>query len=130
FARLLEKNYLKEADPVRGRFRSFLLACVSHFLSNEWNRERATEAWWGFRLRSMRSRQNAGIPWSRRARKPRRDYTNGSTLFRFSIRYRRPCAGSTHRTISSIGSKNWLRFSRRAIPCSTQKSHANGISPK
>jgi RNA polymerase sigma-70 factor (ECF subfamily) len=33
FARLLEKNYLKEADPVRGRFRSFLLAWA--ILSNE-----------------------------------------------------------------------------------------------
>ncbi len=35
FARLLEKRYLRDADPARGRFRSFLLASLKHFLSNE-----------------------------------------------------------------------------------------------
>jgi RNA polymerase sigma-70 factor (ECF subfamily) len=35
FARVLEKNYFSQADPDRGRFRTFLLACVRHFLSNE-----------------------------------------------------------------------------------------------
>lgn len=38
FARLLEKGYLRDADPVRGRFRSFLLAAMRHFLSNERDR--------------------------------------------------------------------------------------------
>jgi RNA polymerase sigma-70 factor (ECF subfamily) len=41
FARLIEKNYLKDADRTRGRFRSFLLASVKHFLSNESDRNRA-----------------------------------------------------------------------------------------
>jgi RNA polymerase sigma-70 factor (ECF subfamily) len=41
FARLIEKNYLKDADRTRGRFRSFLLASVKHFLSNESDRDRA-----------------------------------------------------------------------------------------
>ena len=40
FARLLEKHYLRDADPSRGRFRSFLLASLKHFLSNE--RDKAT----------------------------------------------------------------------------------------
>jgi RNA polymerase sigma-70 factor (ECF subfamily) len=40
FSRLLEKHYLRDADPTRGRFRSFLLASLKHFLSNE--RDRAT----------------------------------------------------------------------------------------
>jgi RNA polymerase sigma factor (sigma-70 family) len=35
FTRVLEKHYLKDARPERGRFRSFLLASVRHFLSNE-----------------------------------------------------------------------------------------------
>jgi RNA polymerase sigma-70 factor (ECF subfamily) len=34
FARLLEKGSLQLADPQRGRFRSFLLTSVSHFLGN------------------------------------------------------------------------------------------------
>ncbi len=38
FARLLEKKWLAEADPARGRFRTFLLAALKHFLANEWNR--------------------------------------------------------------------------------------------
>jgi RNA polymerase sigma-70 factor (ECF subfamily) len=41
FARLLEKNALKAADPVRGRFRSFLLSSLEHFLSNERERQQA-----------------------------------------------------------------------------------------
>jgi RNA polymerase sigma factor (sigma-70 family) len=36
FARLLEKKWLAQADPERGRFRSFLLACCKNFLVNEW----------------------------------------------------------------------------------------------
>jgi RNA polymerase sigma-70 factor (ECF subfamily) len=41
FAKLLEKHYVRDADPERGRFRSFLLAAVTHFLSNERDRETA-----------------------------------------------------------------------------------------
>src|SRR5947207_2947122 len=35
FTLLLEKHYLRDADRQRGRFRSFLLASVQHFLANE-----------------------------------------------------------------------------------------------
>jgi len=38
FARLLEKNYLASVTPGVGRFRSFLLASLKHFLANEWDR--------------------------------------------------------------------------------------------
>jgi RNA polymerase sigma-70 factor (ECF subfamily) len=38
FARLLEKNWLADADRERGRFRSFLLASLKHFLANEWDK--------------------------------------------------------------------------------------------
>jgi RNA polymerase sigma-70 factor (ECF subfamily) len=38
FARLLEKKYLLDADRERGKFRSFLLTAVKHFLANEWDR--------------------------------------------------------------------------------------------
>jgi len=40
FARFLEKNYLKDVDPAKGKFRSFLLASVNHLLSNERDRAR------------------------------------------------------------------------------------------
>ena len=38
FARLLAKNYLAGADESRGRFRSFLLSSLKHFLANEWDK--------------------------------------------------------------------------------------------
>jgi RNA polymerase sigma-70 factor (ECF subfamily) len=41
FARLLEKGTLAAAEPARGRFRSFLMADCSHFLSNRHDRDRA-----------------------------------------------------------------------------------------
>jgi DNA-directed RNA polymerase specialized sigma24 family protein len=41
FAVLLEKNYLRDARKERGRFRSFLLTAVKHFLSNQKAREQA-----------------------------------------------------------------------------------------
>lgn len=40
FERFLEKSDFHDADPLRGRFRSFLLACVKHFLANEWNKQK------------------------------------------------------------------------------------------
>jgi DNA-directed RNA polymerase specialized sigma24 family protein len=41
FGLLIEKNYLLDADAKRGRFRSFLLAAVKHFLANERDRANA-----------------------------------------------------------------------------------------
>jgi RNA polymerase sigma factor (sigma-70 family) len=41
FARLLEKDSIKTANRDRGRFRSFLLASIKHFLANEWDRANA-----------------------------------------------------------------------------------------
>jgi RNA polymerase sigma-70 factor (ECF subfamily) len=43
FERLLAKNCVKDADAARGRFRSFLLAALKHFLANEWDREKAVK---------------------------------------------------------------------------------------
>jgi DNA-directed RNA polymerase specialized sigma24 family protein len=43
FARLLAKHYLEKADRRRGKFRSFLLAALKHFLANEWDRVRAAK---------------------------------------------------------------------------------------
>lgn len=41
FAWVLERDWLERADQKRGRFRSFLLTSMSHFLSNEWDKSRA-----------------------------------------------------------------------------------------
>jgi RNA polymerase sigma factor (sigma-70 family) len=41
FFRLLQKNYLAGVHPRKGKFRSFLLAAMNHFLAKEWERARA-----------------------------------------------------------------------------------------
>lgn len=41
FARLLARNYLNVADRNKGRFRSFLLGSMEHFLAREWKRAHA-----------------------------------------------------------------------------------------
>ena len=38
FLRLLAGHGLESVDPSKGKFRSFLLASMKHFLVNEWNR--------------------------------------------------------------------------------------------
>ena len=38
FGRFLEKNYLVGLHADRGKFRSFLLASLKHFLANEWDK--------------------------------------------------------------------------------------------
>jgi RNA polymerase sigma-70 factor (ECF subfamily) len=43
FARLLGRNWLDDARREKGRFRSFLLAALKHFLANEWDRARAAK---------------------------------------------------------------------------------------
>ena len=41
FAQLLAKRLLKGVDPTKGRFRSWLLGVMKHFLAHEWSRARA-----------------------------------------------------------------------------------------
>ena len=43
FARLLEKQYLQHADRERGRFRTFLLKSLDHFLVNEWEKQKTVK---------------------------------------------------------------------------------------
>jgi hypothetical protein len=51
FAAMLRKDYLGDADRARGRFRTFLLTAVKHFLANECDKAVPidpieTEAWY------------------------------------------------------------------------------------
>ncbi len=43
FARLLARNSLARVDPHKGKFRSFLLASLRHFLSDQRDRDRAAK---------------------------------------------------------------------------------------
>jgi len=53
FARLLARNYLSVADRNKGKFRSFLLGCLEHFLAREWTRPHAQKRGGGQPLFSL-----------------------------------------------------------------------------
>jgi RNA polymerase sigma factor (sigma-70 family) len=41
FVRLLQHDFLRAVDPRKGKFRSFLLAALEHFMAKEWRRAHA-----------------------------------------------------------------------------------------
>jgi RNA polymerase sigma-70 factor (ECF subfamily) len=43
FTRVIEKEWLTAADASKGRFRTFLLTALNHFVANRWRRERAAK---------------------------------------------------------------------------------------
>ena len=53
FARFLEKRYLRSVDEGRGKFRTFLLTSVTHFLANEWDRARTQKRGGGKQIISI-----------------------------------------------------------------------------
>lgn len=53
FARFLEKRYLKSVDASLGKFRTFLLTSMTHFLANEWDKSQAQKRGGGQRLISF-----------------------------------------------------------------------------
>jgi len=65
FARLLELNSLAQVRREKGKFRSFLLASFNHYLSDEWDRERAQKRGNG-RVVSL----DAGLAEGRFSREP------------------------------------------------------------
>ncbi len=50
FARLLAQKTVARADPARGRFRSFLLGSLKHFLAHEWEKAHARKRGGGAQL--------------------------------------------------------------------------------
>lgn len=53
FTRLLEKDYLAQVDRAKGKFRSFLLAALKHFLADERDKARAQKRGGGRPLISL-----------------------------------------------------------------------------
>jgi RNA polymerase sigma factor (sigma-70 family) len=50
FARFLAHDWVANADREKGRFRTFLLSALNHFLANEWDKARAQKRGGGVRL--------------------------------------------------------------------------------
>jgi RNA polymerase sigma factor (sigma-70 family) len=53
FARFLEKRYLRSVDESLGKFRTFLLTSMTHFLANEWDKSQAQRRGGGARMLSL-----------------------------------------------------------------------------
>ncbi|MEM7232013.1 MAG: sigma-70 family RNA polymerase sigma factor [Planctomycetota bacterium] len=53
FARLIEKESFSEVTPEKGRFRSYLLACMEHFLANHWRDNKAQRRGGGKKVLSI-----------------------------------------------------------------------------
>jgi DNA-directed RNA polymerase specialized sigma24 family protein len=53
FALFLEKRYLKSVDVALGKFRTFLLASMKHFLANEWDKSQTLKRGGGARVLSL-----------------------------------------------------------------------------
>jgi RNA polymerase sigma factor (sigma-70 family) len=53
FAQLIGRNYLSDANPELGRFRTFLLTSLNHFLANEWSRGHAQKRGGGVEFISL-----------------------------------------------------------------------------
>jgi len=61
FARFLQKKSFRRADRERGKFRTFLLTSLQHFLAHEWERARAQKRGGGLPL----------LPWDERSAESR-----------------------------------------------------------
>ncbi len=53
FARFLEKDYLRSVDASLGKFRTFLLTSLTHFLANEWDKSQAQRRGGGMQIFSL-----------------------------------------------------------------------------
>lgn len=55
FARFLEKRYLRTVDAKLGKFRTFLLTSMMHYLANEWDKSQAQRRGGGCEVLSLDS---------------------------------------------------------------------------
>jgi RNA polymerase sigma factor (sigma-70 family) len=53
FAQLIRRNYVAAANPELGRFRTFLVSSLNHFLANEWKRGQAQKRGGGVEFISL-----------------------------------------------------------------------------
>jgi len=57
FERFLRQEYVSLADPNRGKFRTFLMRSMEHFLINEWAKERALKRGGEYRIVSLQEQE-------------------------------------------------------------------------
>ena len=120
FARLLEKDHIQDARRERGRFRSFLLAALKHFLLNQLQHRRALKRGGGQPLQAL----DVVVAEGRYAR----ELTDASTL---ELLFDRSWAcGVLDRVLARLRGE-WTEAGRgdafdRLKPCLTGESREHG----
>ena len=76
FARFIEKRFLHSVDAKLGKFRTFLLTSMTHFLANEWDKTQAQRRGGGVRVLSLDE-----VGAEQRYRLEPLDYVTPETLF-------------------------------------------------
>ncbi len=55
FEKVIERNYIADADPARGRFRTFLLTSLTNYIRNEWDKSQRAKRGGGMNMLSIDS---------------------------------------------------------------------------
>jgi RNA polymerase sigma-70 factor (ECF subfamily) len=112
FARLLDKNYLRQFERDRGRFRSFLLGCLKHFLAHEQHWQRAQKRGGGSALLPL---ENAFPDAERRYRREPRDEATPEKIF--ERQWAMTLVGRVHARLEreAAGGHNAAQFARLKV---------------
>jgi RNA polymerase sigma-70 factor (ECF subfamily) len=94
-ARLLDRNFLGDADPAKGRFRTFLLAALECFLVDHWRWE----------ARQKRGGGRAILSWSAMAAEERYRLEPADTLTPERIYERRWALAVLEETLKQLGAE-------------------------
>ncbi len=96
FARIVERSVIHSADERRGSFRTFLLGCLNHYLTDEFRRSRAAKRGAGLSMVSLHD--DGAEDWLQRdmagGRTPEQDYDRAwalALLDRVMERLQREC---------------------------------------
>ena len=112
FARLLEGQWLAQADRERGRFRSFLLTAMKHFLANEWHKARTQKRGGGHFIVSL----NDDSAETRFLREPA-DTTTPETSFErsWALALLQDVLTRLEQEFAAEGRREWMEAMRSAL---------------
>ena len=124
FARMLEKRDVEAARHERGRFRSFLLASVKHFLTNEWDKGQAQKRGGGTPILPFTSKMRSTRFASNR---PTRQLPSGSLS---GIGRRRSSGAPCSVCETSTSAWDGVRSSNASSPCCWAKAKSHSAKPR
>jgi RNA polymerase sigma factor (sigma-70 family) len=108
---LLAKNRLRKVSPTKGKFRSFLLACLTNFLRNQWDKDHAVKRGGGqahLPIKSSDTQTGDGVA-PRDSNDPQREFERewaetliGEVIGKLKSRYHRSGKGKIFDTLHPL----------------------------